>query len=108
MKFFLFLFLLLVVFNILNVIDKVTTYYGIQQGLGEYNARVSYFFNNYGLLPMTIFQIFFLIVSSILIYLSIIKISERIKSAPTITTIPIMFLIGTYFNAVINNVRLLI
>mgnify|MGYP001561687074 CR=1 len=109
MKKFLFLFLVvLIVFNILNIIDKITTYIGVTNGLGESNQRILYFFNNYGFLSVTIFQILFVLFSSTLIYLSVYKISERLKYFSLAFTIPILFLINIYSKAVINNLRLIL
>lgn len=102
-----FLIFTLVFFNILNFIDKVTTYFGMRIGLGEANLKTIYFVDTIGN-PFFVISILFVLIASISIYYSINKISEKIKYANPFITIPVIFLIGFYLFAVVNNFRLLI
>jgi len=101
-------FFLLVVFNILNIVDKVTTYYGIQLGLGEQNVITIKFFNLIGILPTLILLTFVGVIASLSIYSSIVKLSPKIKHIEKIFILPTIFLSLIYFEAVINNMRLLL
>lgn len=109
-KIFFSLFLLfLIVFNLLNIIDKVTTYTAMSQGgFIELNQRAVYFFNLYGLLPAIIVQLVVVIAGSTLLYFGINKLSEKVKYIHLYASIPFVFLIVTYSEAVINNIRWLI
>ena len=101
-------FVILIVFNILNVIDKITTYYGIKQGFIELNQRSLVLIDSFGLLFTRFLFVFVGIISSIALYLGISKLSNKIKHIEQISVIPLIFLIGIYINAINNNLRLII
>ena len=105
---FIFFFVVLILFNVLNIIDKITTYYGVKQGFWEQNIITAKFFGIIGILPTLILQVFIGLISSLLIYLVIINISIKIKHIDKIIALPIIFLSLIYFEAVINNTRLLL
>lgn len=109
MKKFLFLFfVILVLFNVLNIIDKITTYYAINLGFVELNPRTIELFNSIGLLPTLLFQVYVFLVFSLLLFLIVTNFSNRIKHLDKFATIPILFLIIPYLDAVIDNIRWLI
>lgn len=103
-----FLFLFLVIFIFLNVVDKATTYVGMQRGFIELNSKAVYFFNQFGVLSTIIVQMLVVLGSSILLYKGINKLSEKVKYIHAVVIIPIVFIIGIYTEAVVNNVRLLV
>lgn len=103
-----FLFLTLLFFNVLNIIDKTTTYFGMQKGFIELNNKSVQFMAKYGVLFNAIFKIFLVLSCSILIYIGIRKLSEKIKYINPITSLLSSFLIGFYFVAVVNNIGWLI
>ena len=107
-KSFLSLLVVLVLFNVLNIIDKVTTYIGMNMGFGELNKQVVFLFSQYGLLLTSVLQIVLVIGCSIIFYGLIKKLSERVKIIYPISIIPLLFLIASYSGAVINNMRLIL
>lgn len=103
-----FFFVSLVIFNILNVIDKITTYYGIKQGFIELNSKSMVLINTLGLILSQFLFIFIGIIASISFYLGIKKLSEKIANLDKIIIVPILFLIGIYTEAIINNIKWLL
>ena len=97
----------MIIFNILNFLDKLTTYFGMKLGFIELNSRATYLFENYGLLQGILLQFFVALLGSIFIYFVIVK-SLRFL----VIQIPILFgyLIITinYLLAVISNIYYLV
>ena len=101
-------FVILIMFNILNIIDKITTYYGIKQGFWEQNVITSKYFNLIGVLPTLALQFFLGLIASFSIFLAINYLSKRANYITKLAIIPTIFISLIYFEAVINNMRLLL
>lgn len=102
------LFFVLVFFNILNIIDKTTTYFGIKNGFVEINSRAAYLFNSLGLVQTLLFQIYVIFTASFLVFLIAIHFSEKIKNIGHFISVPTLLISAIYIVPVINNVRLLL
>ena len=63
----------IIVFNVLNFLDKLTTYFGMRMGFIEMNDIASNLFSEYGLLSGILIQFFVAMVGSIAIYFVLVK-----------------------------------
>lgn len=95
----------LIIFNIFNVIDKITTYIGVSSGFIETNTRMVHWFNILGVLPTVIIQTFIVAVCSFGVYFAITRGLTFLKKA---LIVPNSYLISNYFLAIVSNVRCLI
>lgn len=101
-------FVILIIFNTFNAIDKITTYYGIKQGFWEQNVITSKYFNLIGVLPTLALQFFLGLIASFSIFLAIKQLSNKLNHIIKLTIIPTIFISLIYFEAIINNMRLLL
>ena len=95
----------IILFNLLNLIDKVTTYFGLRKGFVESNQITINLITSYGIANAMILQFIMGVIVSFVIYF-IIKIFQDYKY--TLSTIGgFSYLSVAYFMALINNISLL-
>jgi len=106
----------LIVLNIINIIDAVTTYIGVGfRGFIEQNNLYASLFQNIGMLPSTVLKLATIPLFSIIMYKitkyycedSLEKFNESIRIG-TIYTIPAMIITLNFSRAIVNNIMLLV
>jgi len=105
----------LIVLNIINIIDAVTTYIGIGfRGFIEQNNLYAYLFQSIGMMPSTVLKLIIIPLFSIIMYKitkhycedSLERFNESVRIG-TIYTIPTMLITLNFSRAIINNLILL-
>jgi len=94
--------------NFLNLIDKITTYIGMNAGFLEMNQRAVYFFDMLGVSTALMIRGAVVIIASVMIYAGIKKLSEKMRYAIPITTLIFFIWVGVYSKFAINNIGWLI
>lgn len=91
----------LILFNVINVADKITTYFGINQGFYETNKITVELIQKYGLLNTVLIKITLTIIFSIMIYTQYKKVPVALRNILKYGTFSIIVL---YSFALINNI----
>ena len=91
----------LISFNILNIADKITTYFGIKYGFYELNNITFALVQKYGLSNAITLKIMLGLILSIIIYLQYKKVPNVFRNFLKYGT---FFIIMSYSFAVINNI----
>lgn len=92
-----------IIFNLLNFLDKLTTYFGMQMGFIEQNNIASNLFYEYGLLQGVLIQFFVAMAGSIIIYFVLIK-SLKFLAVRIPMLLGYVYVTINYFLAVVSNV----
>jgi len=108
------LFYVLIVLNIINLIDVITTHIGMNKGFIEQNNLYAYLFQTIGLTQSMIVRVLSIILFSVIFYKlveyyckdSLRRFNESIRIG-YIYTIPLIVITINFTLAIINNIKLL-